>query len=68
LQSTCCANYEVVSWKWCVQVNALDTAVQLDIKVQGVAPIHQHKNRLQKVIAICPTASDVQEQVELGGR
>jgi len=36
-------------------------AVYLDIQVQGVTPIYQHKNRLEQVIAIRATACDVQK-------
>ena len=35
-------------------------------KVQRVAPVDQHEDRLQQVVAVGPPARDVQEQVELG--
>ena len=45
-----------------------DDAVVATGEVQQVAPVEQLEHRLQRVIAIWPTARNVQKQIELGRR
>jgi hypothetical protein len=35
--------------------------------VQCVAPVDQHENRLQQVVAIVPAPGDVQKEIQFGG-
>ena len=46
----------------------LSCAVAAQLEVQRVAPVDQHEDRLQQVVAVGAAAGDVQEQVELGRR
>jgi hypothetical protein len=34
--------------------------------MQGIAPINQHKNRLQQVVPVSSSPCDVQKQIQLG--
>ena len=43
-------------------------AVVAALEVQRVAPVDQHEQRLQQVVAVGAPADDVQEQVQLGRR
>ncbi len=48
-------------------VLAADNAIGTLVKVQHVAPVDQHKGRLQQVVPVGAAPCDVQEQVQLGG-
>ena len=48
------------------QVLASDLTVATQFKMQRVAPVDQHEDGLEQVIAVGPAACDVQKHIELG--
>jgi len=69
LQQAGSANDQVFGGQVCGRkVFAADAAVVAQFEVQGVAPIDQHEDGLQQVVAVCAPAGDVQKQIEFGGR
>jgi hypothetical protein len=50
------------------KVLAQELAIFSQVKVKHIPPVDQHEGRLQQVIAIGSTASDVQKQIQFAWR
>lgn len=59
--------HEIKGRQWRIDVFPAELPVGADLKVQRVAPINQHEDRLQQVVPIVSAACDVQEQIQFGG-
>ena len=68
LQGTRRPHNQIVVWKRRAEVFPADLAVRPKFKMKRVAPVNQHENGLDQVVAIAASACDMQEQVELGRR
>ena len=66
LQQLGCTGDQVGGREGRGQVLAADGAARPFIKVQRVAPVDQHEDRLQQVVTVGAPTGDVQKQVEFG--
>jgi hypothetical protein len=67
LQSPRRARHQIIWGERRGQVFTRNDAIVTNVKVQRVAPVDQHKDGLQQVIAILTPTCDVQKQIKFGG-
>lgn len=68
LQRTCGAHDQIVRRQGAGKVFTCDGPIAAHLEMQNIAPIDQHEDRLQQVIAIGPATRDMQKQVQFGRR